>query len=773
MTLSNMALFKSLKRGCEYNAFFEVFFIIGLVICPFSFSLASAEVRPTSPHEPKGHRTMNCDKDIDRLLNQMTIDEKLGQMQLLDGFEDGRYKPEHRDLAEMGLLGGVFNVRSARITNDLQKAALEKSRLKIPLLFAYDVLHGYRTIFPIPLGLASTWNPQGISLAAKISAQEARAAGIKLTFAPMLDIARDPRWGRIAESPGEDPYLGSVIANAWVTGFHSTETKDEPATTTPDKPYRLQFAACAKHFVAYGAAEGGRDYNTVDISDRTLREIYLPPFRAAVEANVNCVMTAASEINAIPSVINDYTINSVLRKEWQYSGLVISDFNSLFELQNHGVAASPQEATKLALDVGLDIDLVSGYYLKSGVEVAQKSANARLAIDRSVRRILALKASLGLFENPFTDQSAESASLLSPHAKAVARELAAQSFVLLKNDRSLLPLVINSSKIALLGPHAQSKADLLGPWSADGKESEMRSLEQSLKSRCSGADCILTPPDQTLQAALDTAKHADIIILALGESREWSGEAASRSSIELPKEQLKLANAIANSGKPSIAVVFSGRPLAIPQIAEQSSALIQAWFPGTMGAEALTDILFGDVNPSGKLPVSIPRSTGQIPVYYNHKPTGRPFQSGNRYTSKYIDEKNDPFFPFGFGLSYTTFKLSDLNIRSNSNSLPQIQVTLENTGKRVGIETVQLYVRRLNTSVTTPIRELRGFFRAELKPLEKRVINFKLNNEGLSYLNRDLKSLTLPRCVIIEVGRSSVPELSKEFCTDNRKRQSH
>jgi beta-glucosidase len=617
----------------------------------------------------------------DQLLSRMTLEEKLGQ--LTQFVKD---QPEFPSALQQGLVGSILNDGGAAQTNEVQRSALAGSRLKIPLLYGYDVIHGYRTIFPIPLAIASSWDPQMAELSARVAAREARAAGIRWTFAPMVDIARDARWGRIAEGAGEDPLLGSAMAAAYVRGFQDNG-----------------LLACAKHYAAYGGAEAGRDYNTVEMSERTLREIYLPPFHAAVNAGVATLMSAFNSLNGIPATANPHLLDEILRREWKFDGFVVCDWDAVGELIKHGVAGSKQEAARKAITAGVDMDMWDASYPLLAAEV-RAGRLPESVVDRAVRRVLRMKIKAGLFDDPFTPETAA-----PPLDRDAARRVAQKSIVLLKNDGDLLPLPKSGRKIAIVGPLADSKVDMIGPWSGQGKAEDCMTLRDAIPSAV-GVD------------------EADVIIAVLGETREMSGEAASRSSIDLPGDQQKLLESLVASGKPVILVVMSGRPLAIPWAAEHVPAIVQAWFLGTESGHALADVLFGDVNPSGKLPVTFPRATGQVPIYYNALPTGRPADPNDKYTSKYLDTPIGPLFPFGFGLSYTKFDYSNLTIKGLTFS-----ATVRNSGTRDGEEIVQMYINDPVASVSRPVKELKGFQRVALKAGESKRVDFTITRSDLQF----------------------------------------
>ncbi len=707
-------------------------------------------------------RPASFEPKINELLAKMTLAEKLGQLQQIDGDSAGFARPDAFELAKKGLLGSTLNVRGAKNTNDLQRAALE-SRLKIPILFGFDVIHGYRTIFPVPLGLAASWDPAMVERGSAIAAAETRSVGLHWTFAPMVDIARDPRWGRIMEGAGEDPFLGSAMATAQVLGFQGNDI------SRPDK-----IMACAKHFAAYGAAEGGRDYNTVDMSERRLRETYLVPFKAAKDAGVGSFMTAFDDLNGIPSTANPFLLRQILRKEWKFDGLVVSDYTSVKELINHGLAADDSQAAMYALNAGTDMEMVSKTYVQNG-EALVKSGKVSIAvIDDAVRNVLRAKFRLGLFDRPFVDPSLEGKTLKKPEYMQAAQTAAARSFVLLKNDRDTLPISKSLKNIAVIGSLADDKPNTLDWWAGDGKFEDSITVLEGIRKKVGTATNVrfekgcesVCDSDKDFAKAVEAANASEFTVIVVGEIRDISGEAASRSNIDLPGRQLDLVKAIHATGKPYVVVLKNGRPLTINWIAENSPAILETWHSGTMGGPAVADVLFGDVNPGGKLPVTFPRSVGQIPLYYAHKSTGRPLEPDNRYTSKYLDVANTPLYPFGFGLSYTQFRISGLKIGksviSASDSV-NVSVEIENTGKRDGDDVVQLYIRDVASSVTRPVRELKGFERVTLRAGEKRTVNFVLSPKELGSYDRDLKFTVEPGEFKVFVGDSSEGGLEGSF----------
>lgn len=703
------------------------------------------------------------DKKISGLLARMTLAEKLGQLQQLDGEGDGNFRPEQVELLRKGLLGSTLNVRGAKRTNQLQRVAVEESRLKIPNLFGYDVIHGYRTIFPIPLAEAASWDPALAERAASIAAAETYASGVRWTFAPMVDIARDPRWGRITEGAGEDPFLGAAFARARVLGFQGHDY------STPGK-----VLACAKHFVAYGAAEGGRDYDTTDMSEQTLREIYLPPFHAAVAAGVGTLMSAFNALNGVPTSANAFTLTKVLRSEWKFDGFVVSDYTAVKELLNHGVAANDREAAQAALNAGVDMEMVSRLFNQHGPDLLKAGTVSQATIDEAVRRILRIKFRLGLFERPYADEAMESGAILTSANRAAAREAAARSMVLLKNARETLPLNRDLSSIAVIGPLADDHRAPMGWWSADGKETDTVTALAGISAKVSrqtkvtyakGCD-ILGDSTEGFAEAVAAARQADVALVFVGEAKEMVGEAASRSTLELPGRQLDLIKAIHATGKPTVVVLINGRPPTMSWAYDNVPAVLEAWMGGTEAGNAIADVLFGDVNPGGKLPVTFPRTVGQVPIYYNHMNTGRPPEASSRYNSKYLDVPWTPQFPFGFGLSYTQFKISNLQLSAPSISTAgrlTVSVEVVNAGKRTGDEVVQLYIRDVAASMTRPVKELKGFKRITLKPGETQRVEFQLGPEHLGFYNREMKYVVEPGEFKVMVGSSSEDVIEKTF----------
>lgn len=689
----------------------------------------------------------DTDRKVDSLLKQMTLDEKIGQMSQFSCNWDvtGAIMPDdYREYLRKGMVGSILNGYTVAGIRRLQSEALEHSRLKIPVLFGYDVVHGYRTIFPIPLGESCTWDPELMRQSAAIAAEEAAAGGINWTFAPMVDITRDPRWGRVMEGAGEDPYLGSLIARARVEGFQGD---DLGSTKT--------VLACTKHFAAYGAAEAGRDYNTTDMSEHTLREVYLPPFRATVEVGVGSLMASFNEIGGIPATANRHLMTDILRGEWGFGGVLVSDYTGINELVPHGIAADEKEAGEKALNAGIDMDMTGAVYLKYLRRSLDEGRVSLRQIDDAVRRILRQKFLLGLFDDPYRylDSLRERETLGKPEFRAKAREIAARSIVLLKNNGGVLPLDPGSRMtVALVGPMVSERASLNGAWAGSGVREESVTLLEGLTKRYAGtavrfitaAGCDLTTDDRSgFAEAVTAARRADIVVAAMGEHYDWSGETASRSDITLPGAQRDLLRALEATGKPVVLVVLSGRPLDLSWEDAHLEAIVEAWYPGTTAGDAIADVLSGDYNPSGKLTMSFPRSAGQIPVYYNHKNTGRPAapgQTGRCYRSNYLDIVNEPLYAFGHGLSYTTFEISQPTLDRDTFSAGgriTASARVSNTGGRDGEVVVQLYIRDVAASVTRPVKELKGFRKIALRKGEVQTVTFEVTEREIAFLNAD------------------------------------
>ncbi len=705
-----------------------------LLIIAFSVSSLFAQSRWTTEEEEKA---------IDALLSEMTLVEKIGQMTLFtsDWDQTGPTLREgYREDIKAGKTGAIFNAHTADYNRELQRIAIEETRLGIPLIFGYDVVHGYRTIFPIPLGEAASWNTTLAEETARIAAREAASAGLHWTFAPMVDVARDPRWGRVMEGNGEDVFLGKAFTEAKVKGYQGKDLAD---------PFTV--VACAKHYAAYGAAQAGRDYHTVDISERSLRETYLPPFKTALDAGVGTFMTSFNEVDGQPASGNYHLLTEILRDEWGFEGFVVTDYTSINEMVPHGIVANEADAGELAVNAGVDMDMQGAVYYNY-LEQQVKEDRVKLArIDQAVRQILRIKYALGLFEDPYryNDMERQATNIFTASHRATARAAARESLVLLKNENNVLPLTKTISHLAIIGPLAKSQEDMLGAWHGDGRAEDCVSLLTGIQAALGETTTISYLPgvsvegdDETgIPAALAAAKLADAVIVVAGENWTMSGEAASRTNITLPGKQAELIRQLHQIGKPVIVVLLNGRPLDLTNIIDHTDAILEAWYPGSEGGHAVADILFGDYAPVGKLPMTFPRSVGQVPIYYDMKNTGRPYDPNNKYTSKYLDESNDPLFPFGFGLSYTTFSYGTPTVTktvSEGDFTATVSIEVTNSGKRSGREVVQLYIHDLVGSVTRPLRELKGFQLVDLAAGESKTVQFTLSKEELSFLRRDM-----------------------------------
>ncbi|WP_163881478.1 glycoside hydrolase family 3 N-terminal domain-containing protein [Paenibacillus favisporus] len=713
-------------------------------------------------------------RQLTELLNQMTLEEKIAQLlQLTANFHEGGESQITGPLEEMGITesmvtasGSVLGLSGAQSVIDVQKSYLSKSRLGIPLMFMADVVHGFKTIFPIPLAIGCSWDTELAEKSAEIAARESAVSGIHVTFAPMVDLVRDPRWGRVMETTGEDPYLNSLFARAFVRGYQGKSLKDEPE----------RLAACVKHFAAYGAPEGGRDYNTVNMSERNLREQYLPAYKAALDEGCEMVMTSFNTVDGIPATGNEKLMRGILRDEWGFDGVLISDWASIREMIAHGAAEDDCEAAYRAIRAGVDIEMMTPCYVQHLPGLIESGRVDEALVDEAVLRILRLKDKLGLFDNPLrgADPEREREVLFCQEHRNVSYELAAKSSVLLKNEGGLLPLA-PGKKVALIGPFAQSD-DILGWWSCVGVKEDAVKLGTALQERLAEGQLVIAEgsgvvsvEQSQIDAAIAAAQDADVIVLALGEDSAMSGEGGSRTNIRLPEAQLELVRQLKKTGKPMAAVIFNGRPLDLHGIIDEADAVLEAWFPGSEGGAAIADILIGRVNPSARLTMSFPHSVGQIPVYYNHYNTGRPMnpdKTEERYVSKYIDSPNDPLLPFGYGLSYTTFEYGELKLSGNeitANQPLQVSVNVTNTGDRAGIETVQLYIRDVAGEVVRPMRELKGFVRLELAPGESADAVFTITEEQLRYHHSDLTQASDPGTFQVFVGPNSRDTRAESF----------
>jgi len=711
-----------------------------------------------------GAQKKSISQRVDSVLKLMTLDEKIGQMNQYNGdwkatgpiTKDG----DKQDQIRRGRLGSMLNVTGVEHTRQLQEMAMQ-SRLKIPLLFGQDIIHGYRTTFPIPLAEAASWDLAAIQGAARVAGKEAAAAGVHWTFAPMVDIARDPRWGRVMEGAGEDPYLGSSIARARVLGFQGKKLGDVDAVM-----------ACAKHFAAYGAAIGGRDYNSVDMSLRTLWEIYLPPFRAAEEAGAATFMNSFNDLNGIPATGNAYLQREVLKGKWKFTGFVVSDWGSVGEMIPHGYVKDNKEAALAAVTAGCDMDMESRSYITSLAALVREGKVKVELIDEAVRRILTKKFELGLFDDPFRfcNVQREQQQWNNPDNLAIGEDMARKSIVLLKNDRQLLPLSKQTKTIALIGPLMKSVRENLGFWSYTWADDSVRIISPwtGIQDKLGNGTrllyargCGITDTSTAgFAEAAEVARQADVVVMNIGEAPDMTGEAKSRSSIHLPGVQEELVRAVVATGKPVVVLISAGRPTVFNYTADHANAILYTWWLGTEAGKAIADVLFGDYNPSGKLPMSFPRTEGQIPIYYNHFPTGRPAKNDSdvNYVSAYTDLPNDPRYPFGFGLSYSRFVYSDLQLSAPSFSAGSsltATVTVTNAGGVDGRETVQWYIRDLVGSVVRPVKELKGFEQVFLKTGESKKVNFTIDVEKLRFYNDRLQHIYEPGEFRLFVGGDS------------------
>lgn len=742
----------------------------------------------TSPVSNTGIMVSNSPMDVfvTNLMSKMTLDEKIGQLNLPSiGFDitGPIVSQDVEGKIKRGEVGGVFNTFTPQAARKLQEMAVNESRLKIPLLFGFDVIHGHKTIFPIPLGMAASWDLDLIEKGARIAAVEASADGLNWVFSPMVDIANDPRWGRVAEGSGEDPYLGSKIAASIIRGYQGN---DLAANNT--------VLACVKHFALYGAAESGRDYNTTDMSMVKMYNQYLPPYKAAVDAGVGSVMSSFNEINGVPASANPWLLTQLLRNEWGFKGFVVSDYTSVNEMIDHGIGADLKEVSMLALNAGLDMDMVGEGFLGYSKQLIDEGKVSISTIDKACRLILEAKYKLGLFDDPYRycDVNRAEKEILTPANREISRQAAAASMVLLKNERQLLPLK-PAGNIVVVGPLANSGQDMLGTWCGAGNGKFAVTFVEGIRNAvgsngtvsyvkgCNALDDLallrkLVNPDQIdsrdnkkmTDEAIDKAKKSDVIIAVLGEPANMSGEAASRTNIDLPEPQQKLLKALLATGKPVVLVLMNGRPLTIEWENNEVQAILEAWHPGTEAGNALADILFGKVNPSGKLTMTFPRNVGQIPIYYNHKNTGRPFDPAKdeKYKSRYLDVKNEPLYPFGYGLSYSEFRYSNFRIDNfimNPVNNISVSVTVKNAGNYDGYEIVQLYIQDLVGTITRPVKELKGFQKIFLKAGESKQVSFTISPNDISFYNQQLQFKPEPGKFKVFVGTNSVSGLEGYF----------
>lgn len=743
----------------------SVILLTSLIIC----SLASYCQSPIDK---------NLELRIDSVLKTMTLTEKIGQTSQRGTSSRVKTLPEElKQAVREGRVGSIINILDRNSVDELQRIAVKESPRRIPLIVGRDVIHGYKTIFPIPLAQAASWNADLIEKGAAIAAEEATTNGIRWTFAPMLDISRDPRWGRIAESAGEDPYLASVMGVAYVKGFQGD------AMDAPNK-----IAACAKHFVGYGAAEGGRDYNSTILSENILRDIYLKPFKASIDAGIATVMTSFNDINGVPASGNSFTLKKILRDEWNYKGFVVSDWNSITEMITHGYCANAKEAAYRAANATLDMEMISTSYENHLAELIKEGKFSEAQLDDMVRNILRIKFKLGLFKSPYVDRTRD-AKVLSEEHLAAAKQAAIESMVLLKNDKSLLPLKLNTQKILLVGPLANAPHEQLGTWIFDGRDKDAVTPYTSLK-KALGANLRYEPAlvhsrdrsTAAFQQTIEAAKKTDVILFIGGEEAILSGEAHSRADLALPGAQEQLIKELKKTGKPVVLVILAGRPITLGNILNDVDAVLMAWHPGTMAGPAVSDLLFGNASPVGRLPITWPKAVGQVPIYYNHLNTGRPatvksfvpldsipvgaWQSSLGNTSHYLDLGFTPQYPFGYGLQYTEFTYENIKVSSNSipvNGMITVTATITNVGEREGTEVAQLYVRDLVGDVARPVRELKGFKRITLAPGQKQDVSFVLQSSDLSFYNQAMKEVTEPGKFMVWIGKNARVGLEASF----------
>lgn len=745
---------------------------------------ASAATAMATPQADKG----KMDQFIDNLMGKMTLQEKIGQLNLPVSGEIVTGQAKSSDVAgkiRKGQVGGLFNVKGVDNIREVQKIAVEQSRLKIPLLFGMDVIHGYETVFPIPLALSCSWDMEAIKESARIAAKESSADGICWTFSPMVDICRDPRWGRMSEGGGEDPYLGSEISVAMVKGYQGDDLTDKNT-----------IMACVKHFALYGAPEAGRDYNTVDMSHLSMFNNYFPPYKAAIDAGVGSVMTSFNVVDGIPATGNKWLMTDVLRDRWGFDGFVVTDYTAISEMIAHGMG-DLQQVSAMSLSAGTDMDMVADGFLTTLQKSLKEGKVTMAEIDKACRRILEAKYKLGLFDDPYKycDASRVKRDIFTAENRAVARKIATETFVLLKNENNLLPLQ-RKGKIALVGPLANTKANMPGTWSVAAAFDKYNSLYDSMKQSLAGKAEVLyakgsnlmydaqreaeatmfgremrdpRSAQELLDEALNIASQADVIVAAVGESSEMSGESSSRTNLEMPDAQRDLLIALKKTGKPIVLVYFAGRSTVMTWEQENFPAILNVWFGGSEAADAICDVVFGDVSPSGKLTTTFPKNVGQIPLYYNHLNTGRPLEAGkwfSKFRSNYLDIDNEPLYPFGYGLSYTTFRYGDLQLSNNSmneNGKITASVTVTNTGNYDADEVVQMYIRDMVGSVARPVKELKGFERIHLKKGESRTVSFDITAEQLKFYNSALNWVCEPGEFEVMVGGNSRDVQTKKF----------
>jgi len=758
----------------------------------YSVSLAvSLALQPALADELTGPHPMNAqarDAFVNQLLTKMTLDEKIGQLRLISVGPENP-KEAIRDMIHKGQVGAIFNTVTRQDIRAMQDQVMQLSRLKIPLFFAYDVVHGQRTVFPIPLGLASSWDLDAVSQVGRISAYEAADDGLNMTWAPMVDVSREPRWGRISEGFGEDTWLSSQMGSTMVKAMQGKSPADRYAVMTS-----------VKHFAAYGGIEGGRDYNTVDMSSQRLFQDYLPPYKASLDAGSGGVMVALNSLNGVPATADGWLLKTVLRDQWKFKGITISDHGAIKELLKHGVASDPEDAVRVALKSGIDMSMSDEYYSKYLPGLVKSGAVSMAEIDDAARHVLNVKYDMGLFNDPYSHLGPKESDPQDTNAesrlhRAEARDVARKSIVLLKNRLETLPLK-RSGTIALIGPLADSQRDIMGSWSAAGVAKQSVTLLQGMKNATAGKATLLyakganisdnkgiqdflnlyeqavsvdaRSPQALIDEAVEKAKQADVVVAAVGEAQGMAHEASSRSELTIPASQQKLLAALKATGKPLVIVLMNGRPLTLVNEDRMADALLETWFSGTEGGNAIADVLFGDYNPSGKLPITFPRTVGQIPLYYNHLPTGRPynFAKPNKYTSHYYDTVNGPLYPFGYGLSYTRFSVSPVKMSAATmprNGTVEASVTVTNTGKRDGATVVQMYLNDPVASISRPVRELRGFKRIMLKAGESQTVSFKIDVDALKFWNQQMQQVAEPGKFNVMIGLDSVRTQNAQF----------
>ncbi|MFC3395974.1 beta-glucosidase BglX [Brenneria rubrifaciens] len=760
----------------------SLIFAIGLAYNPaFAQEMTSVTASVTSSHQQR-------DAFVSDLMKKMTLNEKIGQLRLISVGTDNP-KEAIREMIRNGQVGAIFNTVTRHDIRAMQDQVMQLSRLKIPLFFAYDVVHGQRTIFPIALGLASSWDMEAIAGSARVAAYEATEDGLNMTWAPMVDITRDPRWGRVSEGFGEDTWLTSKIAGVMVKAFQGD-----------DVTARHSLMTSVKHYALYGAVEGGRDYNTVDMSPQRMFQEYLPPYKAAIDAGSGGVMVALNAINGTPATSNSWLLKDILRDQWRFKGITITDHGAIKELIKHGVAADARDASRLALKSGVGMSMSDEYFIRYLPGLVKSGAVTEREIDEACRQVLNVKYDMGLFADPYRHLGPAGSDPADTNAESrlhrlEAREMARKSLVLLKNRLQTLPLK-KQGVIAVVGPLADSQRDTMGSWSAAGVTKQTITVYQGMKNAVGDKAAILyakganvsnhqgiidflnqyeeavqmdkRPPQVMIDEAVQTAKKADVVVAVVGEAAGMAHEASSRSNIDLPQSQRDLIAALKATGKPLVLVLMNGRPLALVRENQQADALLETWFSGTEGGNAIADVLFGDYNPSGKLPMSFPRSVGQIPIYYNHLPSGRPYTPENpgKYTSHYYDEANGPLYPFGYGLSYTTFSVSDVRLSSQTmkrDGSLTASVTVKNTGDRAGETVVQIYLHDVVASVSRPVKELRGFQKVMLQPGESRTIRFPIDQEALKFYNARMQQVVEPGTFDVFIGLDSQRVKSQRF----------